>query len=96
MDACLLYTSLQSQSWLKVYEYLRLQSRVVNHARHTNETKIDIYLDLDGKGKSKIESGIGFFDHMLDQIARHGEVDLNILCKGDLHIDCLLYTSRCV
>ena len=78
---------LQSQSWLKVYEYLRLQSRVVNHARHTNETKIDIYLDLDGKGKSKIESGIGFFDHMLDQIARHGEVDLNILCKGDLHID---------
>lgn len=53
----------------------------------TKETDISVKLNLDGSGKSKIETGIGFFNHMLDQIARHANVDLTIIAKGDLHID---------
>lgn len=53
----------------------------------TRETDISVRLNLDGNGKSKIETGIGFFNHMLDQIARHANVDLTIVAKGDLHID---------
>lgn len=53
----------------------------------TKETDISVRLNLDGSGKSKIETGIGFFNHMLDQIARHANVDLTIIAKGDLHID---------
>lgn len=56
--------------------------------RETKETKIHIKLNLDGDGKSQINTGIGFFDHMLEQIARHSQIDLNIHCQGDLHIDC--------
>ena len=56
-------------------------------ARDTAETKIKVSLDLDGMGRSKLNTGIGFFDHMLDQIARHGMIDLDVQCKGDLHID---------
>jgi imidazoleglycerol-phosphate dehydratase len=55
--------------------------------RNTLETRISVKLDLDGSGKSKLATGIGFFDHMLDQVARHGMVDLEIEAKGDLHID---------
>ena len=77
----------QSRSWKSVYEFLRLRSRVVHHQRHTKETQIDIRLDLDGTGKSDISTGLGFFDHMLEQIARHGECDMEVRCKGDLHID---------
>jgi imidazoleglycerol-phosphate dehydratase len=55
--------------------------------RNTLETKIEVRLNLDGSGKSKLATGIGFFDHMLDQVARHGMVDLEIKAKGDLHID---------
>ena len=55
--------------------------------RNTLETKIRVALDLDGTGTSKLATGIGFFDHMLDQIARHGLIDLHIEAKGDLHID---------
>ena len=55
--------------------------------RNTLETQISVRLDLDGSGKSKLATGIGFLDHMLDQIARHGLVDLDIEAKGDLHID---------
>jgi imidazoleglycerol-phosphate dehydratase len=55
--------------------------------RNTLETQISVKLDLDGGGKSKLATGIGFFDHMLDQVARHGMIDLEIEAKGDLHID---------
>ena len=56
-------------------------------SRNTLETQITVRLDLDGSGKSKLDTGIGFFDHMLDQIARHGMIDLEVKAKGDLHID---------
>ena len=56
-------------------------------SRNTAETKIVVKLNLDGTGASKLSTGIGFFDHMLDQIARHGLIDLDIQCQGDLHID---------
>jgi imidazoleglycerol-phosphate dehydratase len=55
--------------------------------RNTLETQIEVRLDLDGSGKSRLATGVGFFDHMLDQVARHGMVDLEIEAKGDLHID---------
>ncbi|MEI9934247.1 MAG: bifunctional histidinol-phosphatase/imidazoleglycerol-phosphate dehydratase HisB [Ferruginibacter sp.] len=78
---------LESPNWKDIYEYLKLSQRTVTHTRNTNETKIEIELNLDGTGKAKIKTGLAFFDHMLDQIARHGSLDLNITCKGDLHID---------
>ena len=61
--------------------------RQVTHERNTNETKIHVELNLDGSGKADIQTGLGFFDHMLDQIARHGKLDLTVHTKGDLHID---------
>jgi len=62
-------------------------SRCADVVRHTAETQIRVVLDLDGSGKSRLSTGIGFFDHMLDQIARHGLIDLDIQVQGDLHID---------
>ncbi len=61
--------------------------RTAEVSRNTAETKIVVKLNLDGTGASKLSTGIGFFDHMLDQIARHGLIDLDIQCQGDLHID---------
>ena len=55
--------------------------------RHTSETQISVRIDLDGTGKANLRTGIGFFDHMLDQVARHGLIDLEIAASGDLHID---------
>lgn len=55
--------------------------------RKTNETAIAVAINLDGTGKQGIETGIGFFDHMLDQLARHSLIDMEVRCKGDLHID---------
>jgi imidazoleglycerol-phosphate dehydratase / histidinol-phosphatase len=78
---------LESTSWQKIYEYLKMGLRVVRHERNTKETQISINLNLDGSGKASITTGLGFFDHMLDQIARHGNIDLDIVTKGDLHID---------
>ncbi len=78
---------LETPNWVDIYNYLKLPERKVVHQRNTNETKITIELNLDGTGKSKIETGLAFFDHMLEQIARHGNIDLNVHCKGDLHID---------
>ncbi|MGF7230699.1 bifunctional histidinol-phosphatase/imidazoleglycerol-phosphate dehydratase HisB [Arachidicoccus sp.] len=78
---------LVSSSWKDIYEFLKLTSRTIHHKRNTNETKISIDINLDGSGKANIHTGLGFFDHMLDQIARHGNIDLNIEAKGDLHID---------
>lgn len=78
---------LQTMSWKAIYEFLKLEARSASITRKTNETDIYINLNLDGTGKSKIETGIAFFDHMLDQIARHGQMDLEILVKGDLEVD---------
>ena len=61
--------------------------RTANISRNTLETRISVSLNLDGTGKAELASGIGFLDHMLDQIARHGMLDLTIQAKGDLHID---------
>lgn len=79
--------ALESTSWQRIYEFLKIGIRTVHHERNTNETKISIVLNLDGTGKANIHTGLGFFDHMLDQIARHGSIDLDIQVKGDLHID---------
>jgi len=78
---------LESTDWDRIYEFLKVGLRTVTHVRKTNETDITIKLNLDGTGKAKIATGLGFFDHMLDQIARHGSIDLEITAKGDLHID---------
>ncbi|MGC4099824.1 imidazoleglycerol-phosphate dehydratase HisB [Ferruginibacter sp.] len=77
----------ETTDWADVYNYLKLPPRKVVHERNTNETKIKVAINLDGTGKAKIETGLAFFDHMLEQIARHGNIDLHIECKGDLHID---------
>ena len=61
--------------------------RQADVTRHTNETRIRVQINLDGTGQARIATGIGFFDHMLDQIARHGLIDLDIEAQGDLHID---------
>ncbi|MEJ2803343.1 imidazoleglycerol-phosphate dehydratase [Comamonas sp. BIGb0124] len=61
--------------------------RIAEVSRQTAETQITVKLNLDGTGRATLASGIGFFDHMLDQIARHGLIDLDIHCQGDLHID---------
>lgn len=79
--------SLRTQSWEDIYKYLKLQDRTAANSRVTNETNIEIQLNLDGTGKAQIHTGIAFFDHMLDQLARHGLVDLDIKVRGDLHID---------
>jgi imidazoleglycerol-phosphate dehydratase / histidinol-phosphatase len=78
---------LESNSWKEVYQFLKSGLREVKHERNTNETKISIELNIDGSGKAEIQTGLGFFDHMLEQIARHGKMDLKITTKGDLHID---------
>jgi imidazoleglycerol-phosphate dehydratase/histidinol-phosphatase len=74
-------------SWEEIYNFLKHPKRFAIHERNTNETKIKVELDLDGTGESKINTGIPFFDHMLEQLSRHGNLDLNIETKGDLHID---------
>ncbi len=81
------HIALESNDWEEIYRFLRLKNRVVQLDRVTHETQIAISLDLDGTGKSDIDTGIAFFDHMLDQIARHGQMDLAIKVKGDLEVD---------
>ncbi len=66
---------------------LTFAPRIAEVSRNTAETKITVKLNLDGTGQASLSTGIGFFDHMLDQIARHGLIDLDIQCVGDLHID---------
>jgi len=79
--------ALQTHDWTAIYSFLKLGLRQVVHERNTNETKIKISLNVDGSGNGNMNTGIGFFDHMLDQIARHGKMDISIETKGDLHID---------
>ena len=77
----------EANNWNDIYSFLKLGLRQVKHERNTKETKISIDLNMDGRGNASINTGLGFFDHMLEQIARHGQIDLNIKCDGDLHID---------
>jgi imidazoleglycerol-phosphate dehydratase/histidinol-phosphatase len=79
--------ALETTEWKDIYEFLKLGLRQVHHERNTNETKISIDLNLDGGGKAEISTGLHFFDHMLDQIARHGKMNLKVVTKGDLEID---------
>ncbi|MCP9749871.1 bifunctional histidinol-phosphatase/imidazoleglycerol-phosphate dehydratase HisB [Ferruginibacter sp. HRS2-29] len=78
---------LDTPDWKNIYEYLKLPPRQITQERNTNETKITVTLNLDGTGISSVHTGISFFDHMLDQLAKHGQLDLSITCRGDLHID---------
>jgi len=78
---------LSTTNWSDIYAFLKAKPRQVNVQRNTNETKIDVTVNLDGSGQSALDTGIGFFDHMLEQIARHGNIDLNVSVKGDLEID---------
>lgn len=79
--------ALIAEGWDEIYSFLRKEQRKATVSRVTNETNIQIYLALDGFGKANVKTGIGFFDHMLDQIARHSGIDLNVYVQGDLHID---------
>ncbi|WP_300604570.1 bifunctional histidinol-phosphatase/imidazoleglycerol-phosphate dehydratase HisB [Niabella sp.] len=79
--------ALKTTNWQDIYALLQLQSRVITHERNTNETKIKIDINLDGTGQCSIDTGLGFFDHMLHQLGRHSGMNLGIVTKGDLHID---------
>jgi imidazoleglycerol-phosphate dehydratase/histidinol-phosphatase len=79
--------ALETNDWQRIYEFLKLKERFAEIQRKTNETDVSIKLNLDGTGKSDINTGISFFDHMLDQLARHGQMDLEITVKGDLEVD---------
>lgn len=81
------YIALKTNSWNEIYEFLSIPKRTSIIQRNTNETKISIKLNLDGNGKSTIKTGLGFFDHMLEQLSKHSGCDLDIKVKGDLHID---------
>lgn len=79
--------ALKTSNWLDIYEFLRLPARTAVVERNTKETQIRVALNLDGQGRSDMHTGLGFFDHMLDQLAKHSGADLSIYVKGDLHID---------
>ncbi len=79
--------ALETNNWQQIYSFLKLGKRKVIVERNTNETKIKVELNVDGNGTSAISTGLGFFDHMLDQVARHGKMDLAVTCIGDLQID---------
>ena len=81
------FIALETNQWRMIYEFLKLESRTGKISRKTNETDIEISLNLDGTGQSNIDTGIAFFDHMLDQITRHGQMDLDIKVNGDLEVD---------
>ncbi|MDC3215713.1 bifunctional histidinol-phosphatase/imidazoleglycerol-phosphate dehydratase HisB [Flavobacteriaceae bacterium] len=81
------FVSLKTVSWEAIYHFLKLEQRITIQKRTTNETDIQLSLNLDGSGKSEISTGIEFFDHMLDQLARHGGMDISLQVKGDLEVD---------
>ncbi|MBQ0048240.1 MAG: bifunctional histidinol-phosphatase/imidazoleglycerol-phosphate dehydratase HisB [Prevotellaceae bacterium] len=76
-----------SESWEKISEMLFAGERIAEITRTTHETDITVRLNLDGTGKCDIQTGLGFFDHMLEQIGRHGMMDLYVRCNGDLYVD---------
>lgn len=75
------------ETWQQVAETVYAGERTASVRRTTKETDIEVWLDLDGRGQADIRTGLGFFDHMLEQIARHGNIDLKIRAEGDLHVD---------
>jgi len=79
--------ALKTTAWEEIYRFLKLEQRIVKQQRTTHETDITLELNLDGTGKSAISTGIAFFDHMLDQLARHGGMDISLSVKGDLEVD---------
>jgi imidazoleglycerol-phosphate dehydratase / histidinol-phosphatase len=79
--------ALQTKDWMEIFTFLRLGQRRVKHRRKTSETDISLLLDLDGRGTATIHTGIPFFDHMLEQIARHGQLHLELTVLGDLEVD---------
>jgi imidazoleglycerol-phosphate dehydratase/histidinol-phosphatase len=79
--------ALETTSWKKIYEWLKLGQRTAERHRVTHETDVLVRLNLDGSGKADIATGLGFFDHMLHQLARHGGIDLTVHVRGDLHVD---------
>jgi imidazoleglycerol-phosphate dehydratase / histidinol-phosphatase len=79
--------NLCTKSWKEIYLFLKNQYRIIKIERRTSETNIIVELNLDGIGKSDISTGLGFFDHMLEQIAKHGGIDLSIKVNGDLNVD---------
>ena len=79
--------TLVSDDWDEIYAHLRMPARVATVQRNTKETQIKIELNLDGSGRANMQTGLGFFDHMLDQLAKHSGADLSIHVVGDLHID---------
>ena len=81
------HIALECNDWNSITDFLKKLDRKITHQRKTKETDIEITLNLEGTGESEISTGLGFFDHMLEQIARHGQLDLYVKCKGDLHID---------
>jgi imidazoleglycerol-phosphate dehydratase/histidinol-phosphatase len=81
------YIALETTDWSEIYALVKGGTREANLRRKTNETDIEVTLDLDGSGQHQVDTGIAFFDHMLDQLARHGGVDLSVKVKGDLHVD---------
>ncbi len=86
-DGLTAHCALVTSSWEEVFRFLYQPERKAEHRRKTNETDIDIRLNLNGTGQSDISTGLGFFDHMLEQIARHGQIDLTVRVNGDLEID---------
>ncbi|HOX82216.1 MAG TPA: bifunctional histidinol-phosphatase/imidazoleglycerol-phosphate dehydratase HisB [Chryseolinea sp.] len=81
------FCKLTTTNWKDIYQLVANPERKAIVVRKTKETDIKIEINLDGNGKSKISTGLDFFDHMLDQLSRHGNIDLTIETKGDLHID---------
>jgi imidazoleglycerol-phosphate dehydratase/histidinol-phosphatase len=80
-------TDLVTTDWDSIYEFLKLPARKATVKRTTKETEISVELNLDGTGQANMQTGLGFFDHMLDQLAKHSGADIAISVKGDLHID---------
>jgi imidazoleglycerol-phosphate dehydratase/histidinol-phosphatase len=78
---------LETTDWQRIFSFLKLGTRIIEHHRNTNETKINIQLNLDGNGIARIDTGLHFFDHMLEQISRHSGIDLEIKVDGDLQVD---------
>ncbi|WP_053969985.1 bifunctional histidinol-phosphatase/imidazoleglycerol-phosphate dehydratase HisB [Mangrovimonas sp. ST2L15] len=81
------FIALETDDWEAIYKFLKLADRSASIVRNTKETQIAIDLNLDGTGQSEISTGLAFFDHMLDQISRHGQLDLRINVEGDLEVD---------